>query len=169
MIRVGDAERYRRLIRGRPAADVQNHPDIRKLKIPRRVAVASAQNASTEDLLVVVKRPVDVCYGKKMRDADSLPRRHLVALPSVLYAVHGRLQLRPSHEFQKRLSCGSRRRRILTSTKTAVSDGKRLPVRLLLEDGAEPQQFVFDQEWNNLRELHLFFLTVSEAGYMLSL
>jgi len=50
VIRVGDAQRYRRLIRGRPAADVQNHPDIRKLKVPRRVAVASAQNASTEDL-----------------------------------------------------------------------------------------------------------------------
>jgi hypothetical protein len=51
VIRVGDAERYRRLIRGRAAADVQNHPDVRKLKVPWRVAVASAQNASTEDLL----------------------------------------------------------------------------------------------------------------------
>jgi hypothetical protein len=34
VIRVGDAERYRRLIRGRPAPNVQNHPDIRKLKVP---------------------------------------------------------------------------------------------------------------------------------------
>src|ERR1041385_6264615 len=103
MIRVGDAERYRRLIRGRPAADVQNHPDIRKLKVPWRVAVASAQNAGTEDFLVVVKRPVDVGYGKKMRDADSLPRRHLVALPIDLYAVPCRLRFRSSHEFKRRL------------------------------------------------------------------
>jgi hypothetical protein len=37
VIWVGDAERYCRLIRGRPASNVQNHPDIRKLKILRRV------------------------------------------------------------------------------------------------------------------------------------
>src|SRR5690349_4255338 len=37
VIRVGHAERYRRLVRGRPAADVHNHPDIRKLKVPRSV------------------------------------------------------------------------------------------------------------------------------------
>jgi hypothetical protein len=53
VIRVGDAERYHRLIRGRPAPNVQNHPDVRKLKIPRRVAVAQAENASAEDLFVV--------------------------------------------------------------------------------------------------------------------
>src|SRR3984957_10531795 len=40
VIRVGDAERYRRLVWRRPAADVQNHPDIRELKVRRRVAVA---------------------------------------------------------------------------------------------------------------------------------
>src|ERR1700691_3272772 len=39
VIRVGDAERDRRFIRGRSAPNVQNHPDVRKLKIPRRVAV----------------------------------------------------------------------------------------------------------------------------------
>src|SRR5262249_55857244 len=53
VIRVGDAERYGRLIRGRPASDVQNHPDIRKLKVRRRIAVAQTQNASTEDPFVV--------------------------------------------------------------------------------------------------------------------
>jgi len=53
VIRVGDAERYRRLIRGRAAPNVQNHPDVRKLKVPRRVAVTQAQNASAEDLFVV--------------------------------------------------------------------------------------------------------------------
>ena len=53
VIRIGNAERYRRLIRGRPAPNVQNHPDIRELKVPRRVAVAQAQNASAEDLFIV--------------------------------------------------------------------------------------------------------------------
>ena len=42
VIRVGNAERYRRLIRGWPATNIQDHPDIRKLKVPWRVAVASA-------------------------------------------------------------------------------------------------------------------------------
>jgi hypothetical protein len=47
----GDAERYRRLIRGRPAPDIQNHLNIRKLKIRRRVAVPHGQNASADALL----------------------------------------------------------------------------------------------------------------------
>src|SRR5271170_153464 len=63
VIRVGDAERYRRLIRGRPAPNVQNHPDVRKLKVPRRVAVTQAQNASAEDLFVVASRSLDVGDG----------------------------------------------------------------------------------------------------------
>ena len=63
VIRVGNAERYRRLIRCRATPYVHNHPDIRELKVPRRVAVASAQNARTEDLLVVIERSVDVAYS----------------------------------------------------------------------------------------------------------
>src|SRR5260221_4819090 len=94
VIRVGDAERYRRLIRGRPAPNVQNHPDIRKLKVPRRVAVTQAQNASTEDLFVVASRSLDIGDGEKMRDADPLSRRHLIALLFDLYAAHGWLQFR---------------------------------------------------------------------------
>ena len=69
VIRVGDTERYRRLIRG-PAPNVQNHPDIRMLKARRRVAVTQAQNASAEDLLVVVSRSLNVGDGQKMRDTD---------------------------------------------------------------------------------------------------
>src|SRR5580692_3934887 len=88
VIRVGDAERHRRLIRGRPAPNVQNHPDIRKLKVPRRVAVTQAQNASAEDLLVVPSRPFNVGDGEKLRDADSLARGHLIALLVDLYDVH---------------------------------------------------------------------------------
>src|SRR6202023_3287203 len=88
VIRVGDAERYRRLIRGRPASNVQNHPDIRKLKVPWRVAVTQAQNAGAEDLFVVASRSLDVGDGKKMRDANSLSRGHFIALLPDLYAAH---------------------------------------------------------------------------------
>src|SRR6202043_2091333 len=88
VIRVGDAERYRRLIRGRPAPNVQNHPDIRKLKEPRRVAVTQAQNASAEDLFVVASRSLDVGDGEKLRDADPLSRGHLIVLLFDLYRVH---------------------------------------------------------------------------------
>src|ERR1700758_4539923 len=88
LIRVGDAERYRRLIRGWPASNVQNHPDVRKLKVPRRVAVTQAQNASAEDLFVVASRPLDVGDGEKMCDADPLSRGHLIALLLDLYAAH---------------------------------------------------------------------------------
>src|ERR1700733_2691878 len=88
VIRVGDAESYRRLIRGRPAPNVQNHPDIRKLKVPRRVAVTQAQNASAEDLFVVASRSLDVSDGEKLRDADPLARGHLIALLFDLYGGH---------------------------------------------------------------------------------
>src|SRR5208282_1215109 len=88
VIRVGDAERYRRLIRGRAAPNVQNHPDVRKLKVPRRIAVTQAQNASAEDLFVVASRSLDVGDGEKMRDADPLSRGHLIALLFDLYRVH---------------------------------------------------------------------------------
>src|ERR1700724_2096409 len=88
VIRVRDAQRYRRLIRGRPASNVQNHPDIRKLKVSRRVAVTQAQNASAEDLFVVASRSLDVGDGVKMCDADPLSRGHLIALLLDLYAAH---------------------------------------------------------------------------------
>src|ERR1700720_4787924 len=88
VIRVGDAERYRRLIRGRPASNVQNHPDVRKQKVRRRVAVAQGQNASAEDLFVVASRSLDVGDGKELRDAHPLSRRHLIALPFDLYTAH---------------------------------------------------------------------------------
>jgi len=74
VIRVRDAERYRRLIRGRPAPNLQNHPDIRKLKVPRRLAVTQAQNANAEDPFVGASRSLDVGDGEKLRDADPLAR-----------------------------------------------------------------------------------------------
>src|SRR5262249_60009041 len=88
VIRVRDAERYRRLIRSRPASNVYNHPEIGELKIARCIAITSAQDASAEHLLVVTKRPVDIGDGEKMRDADPLLRWHLIALLSDLYSAH---------------------------------------------------------------------------------
>src|SRR5208283_5436480 len=87
VIRVGDAERYRRLIGGRAASNVQDHPDIRKQKVRRRVAVTQGENASAEDLLVVASRALDVGDGEKLRDADPLARGHLIALLFDLYGV----------------------------------------------------------------------------------
>ena len=89
LIRVGDAEGYRRLVGGRPASDVDEEPRIRDLNVPRRaVAVASAQNATAEDLFIEASRSVDVGDGEKICDTDPLPRGHLIALLFDLYAVH---------------------------------------------------------------------------------
>jgi hypothetical protein len=95
VIRVGDAEHDRRLIRLRPAADVQNHPDIRQLKVRRRVAITHGQNKSAEDLFIITSRLLEVGYGEKTRDAHPLARGHLEALLVDLYTVrdgvHSRL------------------------------------------------------------------------------
>jgi len=74
-IRVGDAERYRRLVGGRPAPDLDEEPSIRDLNVRGRAfAVASAQNATAEDLLIEAGRPVDVGNGEKMCDGEPLAR-----------------------------------------------------------------------------------------------
>src|SRR5580698_9551859 len=80
VIWVGDAERYRRLVRRWTATHVHNHPDIRELKVSGRVAVAQAQNASAEDFFIVASGSLDVLDGKEMRDAEPVPGRHLIAL-----------------------------------------------------------------------------------------
>jgi hypothetical protein len=90
LIRVGqDAERYRRLIGGRAAPDVDNEPRIRDLNMPRcTLAVASAQNAAAEDFFIEASRSVDVGDGEKMCDGEPVARGHLIALLFDLYAVH---------------------------------------------------------------------------------
>src|ERR1700722_171191 len=87
VIRVRRAERYRRLIRSRSAANVQNHPDIRKLKIRRRVAITHGQNARAENLFVVASRSLEVGNSEKIRDADALLRGHLETVLADLYGV----------------------------------------------------------------------------------
>jgi len=63
-----------------------------RVKVPGRVAVAQAQNASAEDLFVVTSRSIDVLHSEKMRDAHPVVRGHLIALLFDLYAAHWRLQ-----------------------------------------------------------------------------
>ena len=53
VIRIGDAESYRRLVRRWAASDVNEEPRIRDLNISRCArAVASAQNATSEDSFI---------------------------------------------------------------------------------------------------------------------
>jgi hypothetical protein len=88
LIRVGrDVERYRRLVWGGPAPDVDNEPGIRDLNVPRRsLLIASAQNAAAEDLFVKISRSVDIGDGDEMCDGETVTRGHLIALLFDLYA-----------------------------------------------------------------------------------
>ena len=45
----------------------------------------------------------------------------------------------------------------------------RLPVFFLFKDGAQAQQFIFDEEGHDIGEMHFFLLTVREAGDVLTL
>jgi hypothetical protein len=93
LIRVGDAERYRRLLGCRPAPDVDDKPHIRDLDVSwQAVAVAFAQNAAAEDPFVEASRSVDVDDGEKERDGKPILRRHLIAFLLDLYLAHERLQ-----------------------------------------------------------------------------
>jgi hypothetical protein len=67
----GNAQRYRRLVRGGPAPDVHNEPRIGDLNVPGcTLAVASAQNAAAEDLFVEISRSIDVGDGNKKCDDE---------------------------------------------------------------------------------------------------
>ena len=78
-------------VSGRP--DVDNEPRVRDLDVTRRaLAIASAQNATTEDRFVKSKRSLDVGDGEKVCDGNAVLRRHLIAVLPDLYFGHGRLQ-----------------------------------------------------------------------------
>ena len=51
----------------------------------------------------------------------------------------------------------------------AVADHVNPPVRHLREDGTQSQHLIFDKEWHNFSEPHLFLLAVGEAGNFLAL
>ena len=89
----GDAERYRWFVRRRTAPDADNEPRVRDLDVPRRAAaVASAQNATSEDRFLKSSRSFDVGHGEKQCDGKPILRRHLIAFLLDLYLVHRRLQ-----------------------------------------------------------------------------
>src|SRR6202035_2508683 len=88
----GDAERYRWFVGCRTAPDVDNEPRVRDLDVPRRAAaVASAQNATSEDRFVKSSRSFDVRDGEKVCDGKPILRRHLIVFLLDLYLAHGRL------------------------------------------------------------------------------
>src|SRR5580704_4400949 len=79
---------------GRTAADVDNEPCVCDRDVGgRAAAVASAQNATSEDRLVESRRSLDVGDREKMCDGKSLPRRHLIDFLLDLYVAHGLLPL----------------------------------------------------------------------------
>lgn len=89
LVWIGNTERYRRLVGGRPASDVDDEPGIRDLNVSRRTtAVACAQNATTENRLVEASRSVDVGDGEEVSDGEPHPGGHLIALLLDLYGVH---------------------------------------------------------------------------------
>src|SRR5271169_6377213 len=88
----GDAERYRWFVGCRAAPDVDNEPCVRDLEVTRRaLAIASAQNATTEDLFVKSKRSLDVGDGEKVCDGNPIPRRHRIGFLLDLYFANGLL------------------------------------------------------------------------------
>ena len=77
----------------RPGVDKE--PRVRDLNVPRRAAaVASAQNATSEDPFVKSKRSLDVGDGEKVCDGKPVLRRHLIAFLSDLCFAHGGPQFR---------------------------------------------------------------------------
>src|SRR3984893_17302645 len=88
----GDAELYRCFVGCRTAPGVNKEPRVRDLDVPRRAAaVASAQNATSEDRFVKSKRSLDVGDGEKVCDAKPILRRHLIAFLLDLDLVHRQL------------------------------------------------------------------------------
>src|SRR3954454_4409777 len=57
-----------------------------------------------------------------------------------------------------------RRRRILPGDDAAIYNGKRRPVGSLLIESADSLQLIFDEEGNDVSEIHRGFLTVGKAG-----
>jgi hypothetical protein len=91
----GDSERYRWFVGCRTAADIDNEPRVRDLDVPwRALAVASAQNATSEYLLLKSSRSFDVGDSEKVCDGKPILRRHLIALLLDLYLVHRQLLFR---------------------------------------------------------------------------
>ena len=89
-----DAQRNCRLVRSRPASNVDNEPRIRDLNVPgSTLAIPSAQNAAAEHPFIEISRSIDVGDGDKKRDGKPITGRHLIALWFDMNA-HSRPQFR---------------------------------------------------------------------------
>src|SRR5271156_3010096 len=92
------AERDRWFVGRRTTPDIDNEPGVRDLEVPRRAfAVASAQNATSEDRFVKSKRSFDVGDSDKVRDGNPILRRHLIGFLPDLYFAHRRLPSWSAH------------------------------------------------------------------------
>ena len=90
-----DTQRYRRFIRCGTAPGIYNEPRVRDLDVTRRaIAIAPAQNESSENRFVKSKRSLHVGDSEKVRDGNPILRRHLIGLLLDLYLAHGRLLVR---------------------------------------------------------------------------
>ena len=75
---------------GGTAADIDDEPHVRQLQVARRtLAVASAQNAAAEHLLVKPQRSFNIGDDHKVRDGHPILRRHLIAFLLYLNLTHG--------------------------------------------------------------------------------
>src|SRR5580698_1185240 len=81
------------------------------------------------------------------------------ASPSV--QLPGRLVER----IEQKPGCRARRSRVLAGDQLTVDDRVNAPVLDLGKGGAELHEFVLDEEWHHLGQLHLFFLAIGEAGH----
>src|SRR5215831_8443554 len=73
------------------------------------------------------------------------------------------------HALHQKLRSRARRGWVLAGNQLAVLDRVNAPVLDLGEDCTEAEQLVLDEEGHNLREPHVFFLTVGEPGHLLAL
>src|SRR5215470_1948482 len=69
----------------------------------------------------------------------------------------------------QKLGSRTRRGRVLAGDQLAVPNRVNAPVLDLGEDGAEAHQLVLDEEGYHLRQAHVFFLAIGEAGQVLAL
>src|SRR5271163_1795164 len=87
-----DAERDRWFVGRRTTPDIDNEPGVPNLEVPRRAfAVASAQNATSEDRFVKSKRSLDVGDGEKVCDGNAVLWRHLIGFLLDLHLAHRQL------------------------------------------------------------------------------
>ena len=112
-------------------------------------------------------------HRSKGRDRPPIPAEYM---ESSGRSTDGRLRSPSGDRFgpllyrrHQRLRSWARGMRVLARYQQAVTDDVRRPVRLLREDSAKLQHFIFDKEGHDFGEADCFFLAVGEAGDFLAL